>query len=61
MTHELITYVVVLDTPKGQGSMDVPSMLGPDAAGRRAVVAACGQGWGDFDNITVASITEEEA
>ena len=36
-------------------------MLGPDAAGRRAVVAACGQGWGDFDNITVVSITEEEA
>lgn len=55
---DLIEYLVTLDTPNGRGEIEVPTFMGPDAAGRRAVVAAMGQGWGDFDSITVVSVDE---
>jgi hypothetical protein len=57
-------YLVTLNTPHGQGEIEVPSFLGADAAGRRAAISACAIGWGDLDTVTVASvvdITEDES
>jgi hypothetical protein len=52
----LATYLVVLDTPNGRGEIEVPSTLGPDAAGRRARIAAIASGWGDMDDVIVVSV-----
>lgn len=50
------TWTVVLDTPKGRAELDVPTSLGPDAAERRAVVAAAAMRWGDIDEIRVLDV-----
>lgn len=50
------TWTVVLDTPKGRAELDVPTALGPDAAERRAVVAAAALRWGDIDEIRVLDV-----
>ena len=57
---KLVRYEVEIDSPKGHFWIDVPSMIGPDAAGRRAYITAVSMGWGDFDEVTVVSITPLE-
>ena len=59
---ELVRYLVELDTPNGSGSMEVPTTLGPEAAERRAVVAAAsiGFGGGDLDTITARCVGEAD-
>lgn len=55
-------YLVTIDTPLGRAELEVPTLLGPDAAARRAWLAAIQLRWGDLDEITVVStelITEE--
>jgi len=52
---ELITYVVELDTPEGVGVMEVPCTLGPEAAERRARVAAASIRFGGGDLDTIAT------
>lgn len=49
-------YLVTLDTPRGQGQIEVPTFQGPEAAGRRAHMGACAQGWGDLDEVKVVSV-----
>jgi hypothetical protein len=56
ITPQRIVYLVTLDTPNGMAQLDVPSMMGPEAAGRRAHISACAIGWGDIDEITVTSV-----
>ncbi len=51
-------YLVTLATPKGEAQVEVPSTLGPDAAGRRAYWAAVQARWGDLDEITVTVVAE---
>ena len=51
----LLVYLVTLDTPKGRAELEVPTTLGPDAAGRRAWMTAVQLRWGDVDEITVVS------
>jgi hypothetical protein len=51
-------YLVTLATPLGDAEIEVPSALGPDAAGRRAWLTAVNQRWGDVDEITVTSVRE---
>jgi hypothetical protein len=51
----LLVYLVTLDTPKGRAELEVPTTLGPDAAGRRAWMTALQLRWGDVDEITVVS------
>lgn len=51
-------YLVTVDTPAGRAELEVPSTLGPEAAGRRAFWAAAAQRWGDLGEITVTSICE---
>lgn len=53
-------YLVTLITPNGVGQIEVPTFLGPDAAGRRAHMCAVAAGWGDLDEVKVASVTEIE-
>lgn len=53
---DLERYVVTIGTPQGPGEMEVPSTLGPDAAGRRAKMTAFTIGWGDLDELTVESV-----
>lgn len=56
-------YLVTLDTPQGQAEIEVPSMLGPNTAKRRAHMAACAMGWGDLPTVKIVSvelIDEEE-
>lgn len=56
MSHaHLEWFLVTLDTPKGQGQLEIPTTLGADAAGRRAFFSACNMGWGDVDTISVVS------
>jgi hypothetical protein len=50
------TYRVTLDVVGGQAILDVPSYLGPDAAGRRAFWTAAALGWGDLHEIRVATV-----
>lgn len=50
----LTTYRVALDCPGGPVVLDVPSCLGPEAAGRRAVWTAVALGWGEPDEVTLA-------
>lgn len=54
------TYLVTVETPKGTAELEVPSTLGPEAAGRRGWMTAVQQRWGDVDEITVTSVTEME-
>lgn len=53
MTTTVPVYVVTIGTPNGPGVLEVPSFLGPDAAGRRALIAAAAIGWGDLPELTV--------
>lgn len=55
-TDTLTTYVVTLSTPAGLAAMDVPSNLGPEAAGRRAFWTAAAIGWGDLPDLSIDSI-----
>lgn len=48
-------YVVTLDTAQGRAVLEVPSMLGPDAASRRAFWTAVSLHWGDVDEVSVVS------
>lgn len=54
-------YLVTVETPKGTAELEVPSTLGPEAAGRRGWMTAVQQRWGDVDEVTVTSVTEMEA
>ena len=56
----LATWTVTLRTPHGIGQLDVPTTQGPEAAGRRAVIAACSLGWGDLDTVEVAAVSPAE-
>lgn len=60
MSTKLVTYVVTLSTSIGEAVVEVPSSLGPDAAGRRARIGAVALGWGDIDEVSVLSVTEEQ-
>lgn len=50
-------YLVTLDTPKGRAQLEVPSMLGPNTARRRAHITAC---WGDLPTVKVVSVEQIE-
>ena len=54
-TTGLLVYLVTLDTPHGRAELEVPTLLGPDAAERRAWMTAVRLRWGDIDQITVVS------
>jgi hypothetical protein len=61
MSHPPV-YLVTIDTPNGRAELEVPTLLGPDAAGRRAWITAVQLRWGDLDEITVVStelVTEQ--
>lgn len=49
-------YRVTVDTPLGRAVLDVPSLQGERAAGRRGWLTALQQGWGDVGDITVAQV-----
>lgn len=51
----LPVYLVTIDTPQGRAELEVPTMLGPAAAERRAWLTAVQLRWGDLDQITVIS------
>ena len=58
----LPVYLVTIDTPQGRAELEVPTLLGPAAAERRAWMTAVQLRWGDVDEITVVStalITEQ--
>jgi hypothetical protein len=51
----LPVYLVTIDTPQGRAELEVPTLLGPAAAERRAWMTAVQLRWGDVDEITVVS------
>ena len=51
----LPVYLVTIDTPQGRAELEVPTLLGPAAAERRAWMTAVRLRWGDIDQITVVS------
>lgn len=51
----LPVYLVTIDTPQGRAELEVPTLLGPAAAERRAWMTAVQLRWGDLDEITVVS------
>lgn len=53
------TYTVVIDTPKGTFDVDVPTFLGPGAAGRRAIFTLAAARYGDLLDLHIVSITEK--
>jgi hypothetical protein len=57
-TVTLKKWLVTLRTPNGDGEIVVPSTMGPEAAGRRAHMAASAIRWGDLDEIEVLSVVE---
>lgn len=56
MSAPIPTYRVTLDVVGGQAVLDVPSLLGPEAAGRRAYWTAAHLRWGDLDEIHVVNV-----
>ena len=65
MNVPIPTYLVTLTITKeidedtvstGTGSIEVPSFMGGDAAGRRAKWSAVASGWGDVDEVEVQSV-----
>lgn len=54
-TVTIPTYLVTLSTPNGEGSIEVPTFQGSEAAARRAKWSAVSVGWGDVDEVTVVS------
>jgi hypothetical protein len=57
-TTAIPVYVVTIGTPNGPGVLEVPSLLGAEAAGRRALMAAAAIGWGDLPELTVEHVDE---
>lgn len=53
---ELETWTVTIDGPAGPGQIDVPTHLGSEAAGRRALFTAASVGWGDLDELRVTAV-----
>lgn len=53
------TYLVTLETPRGEYQIEVPTHLGPEAAGRRAAftVASAFERSTDLDAIRVVGTT----
>jgi hypothetical protein len=51
-------FEVLLTTPAGDAVLEVPTFLGAEAAGRRALWSAVALGWGEPDQVTVAAVTE---
>ena len=51
----LPVYLVTIDTPQGRAELEVPTLLGPAAAERRAWMTAVQLRWGDVDEITLVS------
>jgi len=49
-------YAVTLHTPRGEAVIEVPTYLGPEAAGRRAWLAGVQQRWGDVDEVVVTTV-----
>jgi hypothetical protein len=49
---------VRINTPSGEGIIDVPTYLGIDTAARRGIQAAAQMRWGDLDEIYVVEVTE---
>lgn len=49
-------YEVLLDTRAGTAVLEVPTLQGPDAAGRRARWTAIYLGWGDVDEVDVLNV-----
>ena len=64
MNGRIPTYLVTLkitqegDSPLAEhtGTIEVPSFMGGDAAGRRAKWSAIASGWGDVDEVEVQSV-----
>jgi hypothetical protein len=56
--RSLRTYLVTVSTPTGVGELEVPSLSGPDFAGRRGFWTAVAAGWGEPDQVTVASVED---
>lgn len=54
-TPTLTAYTVTLNCPGGPAAMDLKA-FSPEAAGRRAWMAALHAGWGDVDDVTVAKV-----
>lgn len=52
-----LVFEVHLVAPGGEAVLEVPSFLGPEAAGRRALWSAVALGWGEPDEIVVAAVT----
>lgn len=51
----LPVYLVTIDTSQGRAELEVPTLLGPAAAARRAWMTAVSLSGGDVDEITVVS------
>lgn len=58
MDIPLKKWVVALETPIGFAELIVPTFLGAEAAGRRAVVVAAQMRWGDLDEVDVLAVRE---
>ena len=57
-TNTLPRFLVTLATPDGPGSIEVPTLLGPDAAARRALWSAAAKGWGDVTELQVLGVVD---
>lgn len=55
MSAAIPTYEVVLATPGGEVTLEVPTYQGAEVAARRAFWIAVAKGWGEPDEITVVS------
>lgn len=53
----MTTYTVKLSTPAGIAELDVPTTLGPEAAGRRAQGVAYAHRWADVGEAEIVSVT----
>lgn len=51
-------WLVQISTPNGEAELEVPTFCGPEAAERRAIVAAASLGWGDLDEIRILNVSE---
>lgn len=55
-TTPIPMYVITISTPNGPGVLEVRSLIGPDAAKRRALITAMAIGWGEPDELTVDQV-----
>ena len=51
-------YAVTVHTPRGEAVIEVPTHRGPEAAGRRAWLAAVQQRWGDIDEVVITAVRQ---